>query len=103
MLADSRSADVFLRSLGRPPVRYLILKWTPVVLVTACALLQIGILVAMNRKKLRRQFPVFFNYNIYTIAAVVISFFPYFLCCSGSGSGPGAGALGFYIYDALSV
>jgi hypothetical protein len=55
----------------------------------------------MNRKKLRRQFPVFFNYNIYTIAAVGISFFPYFLCCSGSG--PGGGALGFYIYDVLSV
>jgi hypothetical protein len=82
-------------------VRLFILKWTPVVFGIGCALLQVGILAAMKRKKLRQQFPVFFSYNIYVIAAVVISFVPYFLCCSPGGI-PAHPSL-YYVYYALSL
>src|ERR1051326_5588734 len=87
------------------PVRLFILKWTPVVIGISCALLQLGILAAMKRKNLRRQFPVFFSYNTYVIAAVLISMVPYFFCCQPPGGGP-VGALRtllYYVPDVLSV
>ena len=98
MLLPSREASV----------RVFILKWTPVVVGLTCALLQLGILAAMNKQKLRRQFPVFFSYNVYVIAAVLISMVPYFLCCPNGPGGPGgltgvAGRILYYVPDVLSV
>ena len=82
-------------------MRLFILKWAPVIIGIGCALLQLGILVAMKRRNLRRQFPVFFGYNIYVIAAILTSMVPYFLCCSLS---PGVGRVVLnYTPDVLSV
>jgi len=83
-------------------VQFFLLKWTPVVVGISCALLQLGILASLNRKNLRRQFPVFYRYYVFVIAAVLISMVPYFLCCSGGSSGL-IGRILYYIPDVLSV
>ena len=55
-------------------------KWLPVILATIGAVLQIGILYTMKKRNVRSQFPVFFNYNIYVIVAVVINYAAYYFC-----------------------
>jgi len=58
-------------------------KWLPVILATIGAVLQIGILYTMKKRNVRSQFPVFFNYNIYVISAIVINYVTnYFCTCS---------------------
>jgi hypothetical protein len=81
--------------LGRYPVRLAIIKWTPIVLGIIVAFLQAGILYTMKRKNLRSQFPIFFSYNVYVIAAVFLGFIPYLFCCSYPNL--------HYLFDALSV
>jgi len=63
-------------------VRLAIIKWAPVVLGIIVACLQVTILYVMKKRNLRSQFPVFFGYNAYVIAAIFLGFIPFFLCCA---------------------
>jgi hypothetical protein len=76
-------------------MRFFILKWTPIILGTIVAFLQIGILYAMKKRNLRSQFPIFFGYNLYVILALPITFIPYFICCTYPNL--------HYVFDAASV
>jgi len=76
-------------------MRFLIVKWTPIVLATLVACLQVAILYAMKKRNLRSQFPIFFGYNAYVVAALPISFIPYFICCTFPNLR--------YVFDFLSV
>lgn len=55
-------------------------KWLPISLATIGAVLQIGILYTMKKRNVRSQFPVFFNYNIYVISAILINYVTNYLC-----------------------
>lgn len=76
-------------------MRLTILRWTPVVLGIIVACLQAAILYVMKKKNLRSQFPIFFAYNAYVIAAIFLGFIPYFVCCSYPQL--------HYLFDALSL
>ena len=58
-------------------------KWLPGILAAISAVLQIGILYTMKKRNVRSQFPVFFNYTVYVIVAIVINnITDYFCSCS---------------------
>src|SRR5579862_3837780 len=74
---------VFFPLCGGMTVLFQVEKWLPVILATIGAVLQIGILYTMKKRNVRSQFPVFFNYNIYVISAIVINYVTnYFCTCS---------------------
>jgi hypothetical protein len=61
-------------------VQQLVLKWLPITLAALAALLQVGILFTMKKRNLRSQFPVFFNYNLFVVAAIPISLIANYFC-----------------------
>src|SRR5579864_8040350 len=85
-----------LTALRRDTVLFLVEKWLPIVLACVGALLQIGILYTMKKRKLRSQFPVFFNYIAFVIVGIVVNITALALGCGCNG-------IGAILYPALSL